>query len=251
MDRPLTTIAYSEAGRAGQIRLDRPDRRNGITNTMIRELWELLGDLAVRPDLSVVTLTGNGDWFCPGADFGHFASGAETVTPRREWFQLSTLLYEMPQVTVAAINGPCAGAGMAWACACDLRIASSAAVFNTAFLDVSVPGDMGLPWTLTRIVGGATARELLLLPRKLDADEALGLGLVSRVVPAERLATEVAGLVARLAGADPAALAAMKDHVVRSERLGLGDFVALETERHLRISRAGAARSAFRSKAGS
>ena len=79
------------------------------------------------------------------------------------------LLHEMPQVTIAAINGACAGAGLGWACACDLRYAVADAKFNTAFLDVAVAGDMGLPWTLPRIVGAGRARELSLLPRKLDA----------------------------------------------------------------------------------
>ncbi len=87
----------------------------------------------------------------------------------------------MPAVTIAAISGACAGAGFGWACACDLRVASQTARFNTAFLDVGVAGDMGGPWTLPRIVGAAKARELYFLPGKFDAAEALRIGLVSRV----------------------------------------------------------------------
>ena len=80
----------------------------------------------------------------------------------------------MPQLTVAAINGACAGAGLGWACVCDLRYAARSAKLNTAFLDVAVAGDMGLPWTLPRLVGASLARDLSFFPRRVTADEAAG-----------------------------------------------------------------------------
>jgi 2-(1,2-epoxy-1,2-dihydrophenyl)acetyl-CoA isomerase len=79
----------------------------------------------------------------------------------------------MPQVTIAAINGMCAGAGLGWANACDFRFAADGAIFSTAFLNVASAGDMGGPWTLPRIVGAAKARELYFLPEKFGAAEAL------------------------------------------------------------------------------
>ena len=95
----------------------------------------------------------------------------ETVDVRL--LRIPVLLHEMPQVTVAAINGACAGAGLGWACGCDLRLAAAGARFNTAFLDVGVAGDMGVPWSLSRIVGGARARELFFFDRQVRCRKAL------------------------------------------------------------------------------
>ena len=103
----------------------------------------------------------------------------------------------MPAVTIAAINGACAGAGFGWACACDFRFATASARFNTAFLEVGIAGDMGGPWTLARIVGPAVARELYMLPTKIDAAEALRIGLVSRVFDDDVFLDEVAAIVGR------------------------------------------------------
>lgn len=247
----MDTLRFEAADGVGTITLHRPDRRNGITNAMIGELYALLGELRDRTDVRVVELTGSGDWFCPGADFGHFASGAETVKARREWFAIPALLHELPQVTVCTINGPCAGAGLAWACACDLRLASSTAVFNTAFLAVAVPGDMGLPWTLPRLVGAGRARDLLLRPRKFSAADALAWGLVAEVAEPTELRAAASTVIEGLLAMDPAAMAALKANIVQAERMGLRDYLDLETERHLRISRGSGARDAFARRAGS
>ncbi len=245
------TLRVEERDRVLAITLDRPERRNAITNTMIRELHEVLSDVAHRRAVSVVTLTGAGDWFCPGADFEHFGQGRETVRAEREWFSIPVLLHEMPQVTIAGVNGGCAGAGMSWACACDLRIASSSAVFNTAFLAVAVPGDMGLPWTLPRLVGASRARDLLLRRGKFGAAEAEEWGLVASVVAPDALDDVLARTATTLATSEPAALAAVKDNLVRAERTAFADYIELETERHLRISRGSGARRAFQARGAS
>ena len=106
--------------------------------------------------------------------------GPDEVLTARE-FEVTTLLHEIPAVTVAAINGACAGAGMGWALACDLRVMAASAKLNTAFLDVAVAGDMAIPWSLPRIVGAARARDLSFFPRRIEADEAERIGLVARV----------------------------------------------------------------------
>src|SRR5690606_21783519 len=113
-----------------------------------------------------------------------------------------TLLHEMPQVTVAAINGACAGAGLAWAAACDLRFAASDARFSTAFLNVGLPGELGAPWTLSRALGGARARDLCFLPTKFDATEALRTGFVSRLFPSATFHEDVAAVTAELGAHD-------------------------------------------------
>ncbi len=175
------TVSYSAAGGVGTVTLNRPEQFNGITNAMMRELHELLHEVADDDTVGVVVLTGAGRAFCPGADLAHYSSGGADEELRDEYFDIPVLLHEMPQVTIAAINGACAGAGLGWACACDLRYVARSARLNTAFLDVAVAGDMGLPWTLPRLIGAGAARELSMLPRKLSADEAAALGLVNAV----------------------------------------------------------------------
>jgi 2-(1,2-epoxy-1,2-dihydrophenyl)acetyl-CoA isomerase len=194
----------------------------------------------------VLVLTGEGSSFCPGADLAHFSSGEadERLLPRH--FRVASLLHDLPAVTIAAVNGACAGAGFGWALACDLRLASASARFNVAFLDVGVAGDMGIPWTLSRIVGAAKARELCFLPSKFGADEALRLGIVNRVVEADELASEVEAAVARLLLTPPGALWALKSNFLMAERLSMADYVDVESERHLRVASSSDTAEGFR-----
>jgi 2-(1,2-epoxy-1,2-dihydrophenyl)acetyl-CoA isomerase len=221
------------------VTLDRPDRRNGITGAMVVELYAVVQDLERRPDVRVVVLTGAGNrFFCPGADLDLTQQNADAPPadmPDPRVLHISAILHDMPAVTVAAINGSCAGAGLGWAAACDLRVAASHAMFATAFLDIGVAGDMGLPWSLSRIVGGAKARELFFLRGKFDAAEALRIGLVSDVIASAEFAGGVARLVARLRDAAPRALRTMKANFVAAERMSFVDFLDLETERHLQL----------------
>ena len=147
-------------------------------------------------------------------------------------FAISVILHEAPLVSIAAIRGACAGAGLGWAAACDLRICDATAKFNTAFLDVGISGDMGGPWLLPRIVGAAKARELYFLPGKFDAAEAHRIGLVSRLFAEEAFEAELAALTDRLAASAPIALKGMKANFVDAERMGLAEFIAAETARH-------------------
>jgi 2-(1,2-epoxy-1,2-dihydrophenyl)acetyl-CoA isomerase len=194
----------------------------------------------------VLVLTGAGRAFCPGADLNHFTSGEadERLTSRE--FKITTLLHEIPAVTVAAINGACAGAGFGWALACDLRVMASRAKLNTAFLDVAVAGDMAIPWSLPRLVGAARARELSLIPRKVDAEEALRIGLVARVFPEETFHDDTEALLAALLKKSPSALRGLKENYVAAERMTLADFVDYEAERHLRIAASADTAEAFR-----
>lgn len=241
-----TTIDWQVTDGVGTLWFDRPDAFNGIVNTMMRELHELLHEVALDASVSVVVMTGRGRAFCPGADLRHYSSGGSDEALQDAWFDVPVLLHEMPQVTIAAINGACAGAGLGFALACDLRYAARGAKLNTAFLDVAVAGDMGVPWTLPRIVGAGRARELSLLPRKVDADEAASLGMVNGVFEPEALLDEVGTLARRLADAAPLARGALKAHYVTAERTGFADFMALETTRHRSISASEDTNEAFR-----
>jgi len=242
----LQTLRYEVEGGLARVTLDRPEAMNGMTNRMVREAREVLERAAGDRSVRVLVLTGAGRAFCPGADLRHFSAGEPDVGLDAADFQVATLLHEMPAVTVAAINGACAGAGLGWALACDLRLLASGARLNTAFLDVAVAGDMGIPWSLPRIVGAGRARDLSLLPRKVEADEALAIGLVSRVLPADTFAADVDDVLATLLAKSPTALVALKQLYVLAERTTLRDYVDAEAERHLRIASGAHAAEAFR-----
>ena len=240
------TILYEVRAHRATITLNRPDQLNGITNTMMRELYECVRRVADEPDVRVVKLTGAGRGFCPGADLNAYSSGEPQEAGRKEYFHITSILHEMPKVTVAAINGACAGAGFGWACACDLRYAVAGASFNTAFLGVAISGDMAGPWLLPRILGATKARELYFLPGKFKAEEALRIGLVSNVFPAESFATEVDAIVDQIARSAPLAVGEMKRNFISAENMSLRDYIDLETERHGRTGASEDSREAFK-----
>ena len=242
------TIRYEVEGGLARLTLNRPDRLNGMTNRMVRETHDALSLAATDPNVRVLVLTGAGKAFCPGADLGHYTDGSsgsdEPLLPRS--FRAATLLHDMPAVTIAAVNGACAGAGLMWALACDLRVSTASAKFNTAFLDVAVAGDMGGPWTLTHLVGGAKARELFFLPGKFTASEAKELGLVARVFDDESFADDTEALLAQLMAKSPTALTTLKANFLAAERTTFADYVDLEAERHIRVTASADTAEAFR-----
>jgi 2-(1,2-epoxy-1,2-dihydrophenyl)acetyl-CoA isomerase len=242
------TIIYEKQGTRAKLTLNRPEQRNGITGVMMGELHEALVGAAADEELLVLVLTGAGRDFCPGADLKHYTSGdSSSEKPLgAAQFQIPVLLHEMNCVTVAAIKGACAGAGLGWAAACDLRFASRTAKFNTAFLDVAVAGDMGGPWSLPRIVGAGKARELYFLPGKFDAAEAERIGLVNRVFEDAAFDAGIAGILERLTDSAPLALAAMKGNFVAAERMTLAEFIPFETHRHSATGQTEDSREAFR-----
>lgn len=247
--RSYETIRYEKDGPVATLTLNRPDRMNSMTNLMVLETAEALVGAAEDNELRVLVLTGEGRAFCPGADLQGVVSGTTAEARLRpEDFRVPVQLRQLPAVTVAAVNGACAGAGLGWALACDLRVASRAAKFNTAFLDVGVAGDMGGPWTLGRLVGPARARELYFLPDKFDADEALRIGMVNRVADDADFRGEVERVVERLRAAAPIALRTLKANFLDAERMDLAAFVGLEAERHMRMFTTEDTREAFAAK---
>jgi 2-(1,2-epoxy-1,2-dihydrophenyl)acetyl-CoA isomerase len=247
MNEIENTVLVQRDGAIATVRLNRPAHRNGITAAMMTGLYAALRALADDDAIRVVVLRGEGADFCPGADIKHYAAAERRESGSDpEEFKISVLLHEMPAVTIAAIAGACAGAGFGWACACDFRIASETARFNTAFLDVGVAGDMGGPWSLPRIVGAAKARELYFLPGKFDAAEAFRIGLVTRVSAAENFEVDVEALAARLGRAAPLAIRAMKENFVAAEKIGFADYIALETGKHGNLFQSNDTKEAFR-----
>lgn len=186
--------------------LNRPDVLNAFTRELLGDLRAALEAAATDTGIGAVILTGAGRAFCAGADLRDGAvlperskAGLEQLADAvREATRCSALLHQIPKPTIAMIRGVAAGAGLALAAACDLRIASSTATFTTSFVKVGLSGDFGASCFLTRLVGTGKARELMYLSEKVDAAEALRIGLVNRVVADDQLESATAALAARI-----------------------------------------------------
>ena len=242
-------------GPAAWITVNRPPL-NGMTPGMVVEMHRLLTELAGDGQLRVVVVTGSGgpgSGFLPGADLNYMLSPANADEIRTvegdprytDAYRVPALLHEMPQVTVAGVNGAVAGAGLGWALACDFRVATESARWNTAFITLGVAGDMGLPWSLPRLVGAAKARELCFLPAKFSTGEAAALGLVSSVLPDAGFTDGLQAFVDRLLELEPRALQTLKANFVAAETMSFRQYLDLETARHLPLVRRDAAREGF------
>src|SRR5438309_11958543 len=173
-------ILTSVESRVATLTLNRPDRLNALSPELLAQSIDTLALWEVDPEVAVIVVTGAGRAFCAGGDISRMAE--ENAAPRslearidslRRFQQLSWLLYQMPKVTIAAVNGFAMGAGLGVCLACDLRIASEQAKFGTAYAKVGLGGDFGVTWLLTQSVGAPKAKELFFLSEVIDATEAL------------------------------------------------------------------------------
>ncbi|MGK2742065.1 enoyl-CoA hydratase/isomerase family protein [Tepidicaulis sp. LMO-SS28] len=237
MSESYNSILYENKDGVAQIIINRPEARNSLNEEVTLEVYDAASRAARDSSIRVLVLRGKGADFCCGADVKQYNAGDNAPRTRKEkgdstFYRTSVLLHEMDAVTVAAIRGGCAGAGFGWACACDMRVADTKTRFNTAFLDVGVAGDMGVPWFLPRIIGAGHARDLSFFPRKVSGEEARALGLVNRLFAEDEFENELEALLKRLAGAAPLALKALKSNYVEAERTGLSTYIGWESERH-------------------
>lgn len=242
-------ILVEESDGVAIVTMNRPSRRNGMTVSMCQEMHATLNAIATS-DARVVLLRGAASDFCVGADIDSPAlprEGRSLLEVMGSSFHSAAVLHTMPQVTIAAIDGGCAGGGLGWACACDFRFVSESAKFSTAFLRIGASGDMGLAWSLARIVGGARAREMLFFPEKFGAEQALAWGLVTRIHAAETL-FEASLQAARELAARPAfALRMMKANMLSAETLPFDAFIDVESARQMSVAEAGSIRQGFAS----
>ena len=236
------TVRFGVSGPVATITLNRPDRLNAMTEELIGGVLAGLEQASADDAIRAVVLTGAGRGFCAGGDLGAMGQFAEPRTEEasraelRRLHRTTELLHEMPKVTIAAVNGPCAGAGLSWACACDLRIAAESAVFRTAFLSAGLTGDFGGAWSLTRLVGAGRARHLFFLNEKLSAASAAAIGLVGEVVPDGALMGRVADLASGLAQAPPHVVAGIKQNLNDAQELSLHAMLNAEADRQVRAA---------------
>lgn len=216
--------------------LHRPEAMNALDTELKVALLDRLREVAGDPAVRAVVLTGSGRAFCVGQDLAEHASNLEHdrtavwSTVPEHYAPIAALLVTMPKPVVAAVNGAAAGAGAAFALACDFRVAGEGAKLTMAFAGVGLSADSGSSWTLPRLVGVAKAKELLMLSPTLTAAEALDRGLVTEVVPDAEVGARAQELAARLAAGPTVAYGAIKQAVAHSAGTPLGAALALEGE---------------------
>lgn len=216
------TVLYSIDGAVATITLNRPESLNAMNPEMLDTMFKVGQQAAEDPAIRAVIITGNGRAFSAGGDVKAMAtpsSGESSGRPvlsgvdnLRQQEEISRLLAEMPKPTIAAINGVAAGAGLSVALAADLRIASDQARFTTAFAKVGFSGDFGGTWLLQRLVGPMKAKELYFMSDVFNAEKALELGLVTKVVPHDSLLDEAMALARKLAAGPTLAYGRIKDN---------------------------------------
>lgn len=235
-------IIVQNSGGVATVTLNRPEKLNALTTAGFLELTDTLRRLARDDAAAVVVVTGAGRAFCAGGDVASMAEDREFTEPTlegraqtlREAMDCARLLHDMPKPTIAMLRGAAAGAGLSIALACDLRIASEKARLVTAFREVAYSGDFGGSYYLTRLVGPSKAKELYFLSQRLDAEQALKLGLVNFVVPDAELESRTQALADGIAAGPRVALRYMKRNLNAAESLGLAEVMDLEAWHHTR-----------------
>lgn len=230
-------IRYEVTGHVATLTLNRPEKLNARTPTMLREIGEAL-DIAERDrNVRVLVVTGAGRAFCAGADVaawneriatGDDEGGAVSKYEYNEYRHgLHKRLYAFPKPTIAAVNGYCIGAGTDFALACDLRLCGESARFAMAYIRRGLLADEGGAWLLPRLVGRQAAAELLFTGRMIDAQEAVRLGLALRTVPDADLMPEAMNLAGEIAKGAPVAMMFMKRALVEGDTQSLGQHLDL------------------------
>lgn len=218
------------------ITLNRPRVLNAIDAHMARSLADAIAQIARDGSARALLLRGEGRAFCAGGDVARFVEGDPTAAIEAIIDPLHAALRALDALklpTLAAVQGPAAGAGFSLALACDLCIAADDAVFTLAFARIGISPDSSSTYRLPRLVGARKALELAMLAEPVRAPEALALGVVNRVVPAADLASEATALARRLAQGPTAAYARIKHLVGRSLGNDLSAQLDLEREAFL------------------
>lgn len=194
------------------ITLNRPERRNAIDVPDRLELLDRLREAFNNPGTRAVVVTGAGRVFCAGGDISSMDADAETLDRRLGLAgELARLLIDSPVPLVAAINGGAYGLGLSIAMTCDVVLADESARFASSFGKLGLVADTGLAWSLSQRVGRARARELILSSRTVQVDEALRLGMVDHVEPAESLQERAMAVAEHLAAQSAPMLAATRE----------------------------------------
>ena len=235
------TLKYeeTEAG-IGRVTLNRPERLNALSLEMLEEFHSLLDLVRHRSETRVLILTGEGRGFCSGFDLKderlqkeavRFLSnpGLHLTAVQKKYGDLVVQMRKIPQPFIAAVNGPAAGGGMALALASDVILAGPKAAFIPSFINIGLSGgEMGTTFFLPRLVGSTRAAEILMTGRTVDAAEAEKIGLVCRVVAADRLIPETLEIARKMIGKTSLGLLFTKEAMYLNANATLEAAVELE-----------------------
>jgi 2-(1,2-epoxy-1,2-dihydrophenyl)acetyl-CoA isomerase len=227
----------------GLIQLNRPEKMNAIGALTRKQLGEAIKQVERDDAVRVVVLTGSGRAFCSGADVTEMAQDGGMRSPedvgnvlRNEYMPMLTRLRTMPKPVIAAMNGPAVGIGASYALACDIRIATPEAYILEAFVNIGLAPDGGVSWLLPRLAGTGIAYEMFFTGKPLSAADAHRLGVINRLVAADRLEADVRELASQLAAQPRQAMAAAKRAVTHALESSYEE--ALEFESYLQESQA-------------
>jgi enoyl-CoA hydratase len=230
VQRPHTGVAV--------LQLNRPQRLNAINHVMVGELTETLADLAADTSVNAVVLTGAGRGFCSGIDMRDFGPDIPEATApaidrlrfQERMASLPQAIRDIPQPVIAAVNGPCVGAGLALCLAADIRICSATATFGNAAILLGLSGaEMGMSYFLPRVVGASVAADWMLTGRIVSAEEADRRGLVSEMVEPALLSERALEIATRVAELAPLGVQLTKRAVqVNTDAAGLQSALELE-----------------------
>lgn len=231
----MSEVLVERRGLTAVVRLNRPDALNALTASMGTAIAQAVGKCSEQDDVRVIVITGNGRSFCSGGDIGFMK---EVVDKGGRFEDFEPLVGGGPGVVraimnsekpvLAAVNGAAAGGGMSLALACDMRWAAEGARFGQSFVRIGLHPDWGAVYTLPRIVGPARALEMMWTGYLFDAAEAERIGIVSRVLPSERLLPEMLDFASRLARGPDIAIAQIKKSVRESLQYSLEEALARE-----------------------
>ncbi len=236
-------VIYEVSDHIATVTLNRPERLNALTAVMMLELQDAMVRAGEDPDVGAVVLTGAGRGFCAGADMdmlkavggdSRASDGSETpLEPRapsaealEDFRRQNAYFPSIPKPVVCAVNGPSAGLGFVLTLYCDIRVASTTARMGTIFSRRGLVAEYGVGWLLPRMIGIANAADLLFSGRMIDPQEALRMGLVSRVVEADGLAASVRDQVLEMVNlASPRSIAVMKKQIYEGLLQPLGEHL--------------------------
>ncbi|OFX04160.1 MAG: enoyl-CoA hydratase [Alphaproteobacteria bacterium RIFCSPHIGHO2_12_FULL_66_14] len=246
IDTGTTELLCSVRDGVALITLNRPEARNAMSDRLTPALRTQIKERGGDPDVGALLITGAGTAFCSGGDVKGMGDrgtrGAMSFEDRLSDLRvrqtlLTGALVGVRKPTIAALPGAAAGAGLAIALACDIRIAAQSAFVSTGYARVGLSGDYGIAWLLTRAVGSARARELMFTAERVDSERCERIGLVNRVVPDDKLQAKAFALAKSLAEGPRVALRNMKDNL--DDALHIDHAMALyrEAERLVQSSR--------------
>jgi len=214
-------LLFERDGAVARLTLNRPDSANALDMALGRALVEAAIECDANPEIRCVTLTGAGRMFCAGGDIAVMAASGDRVG--RVVGELARTLHvamaqfaRMNKPLVNLINGPAAGAGFGLALSGDIVLAACSARFQAAYGALGVSPDGGLSWLLPRLVGLRRAQEIIIANRRVEAEEAAAIGMITRVVEDDRLAEEGAKIATMLAGSATGAISAMRAQLLAS-----------------------------------